>query len=76
MNFLFPLGISPGNRRKYPKIAEIVVDIPKPLKMYEVQMNLPDVQTDADKMMELTRLYDETQAQLDAAYETWEQLSE
>lgn len=54
------------------KIAELEAT----LKMYEVQMNLPDVQTDADKMMELTRLYDETQAQLDAAYETWEQLSE
>ena len=61
---------------KLEKIEMKIAELEATLKMYEVQMNLPDVQTDADKMMELTRLYDETQAQLDAAYETWEQLSE
>ena len=65
-----------GTALKLEKIEMKIAELEATLKMYEVQMNLPDVQTDADKMMELTRLYDETQAQLDAAYETWEQLSE
>ena len=65
-----------GTALKLEKIEMKIAELEATLKMYEVQMNLPDVQTDADKMMELTRLYDETQEQLDAAYETWEQLSE
>ena len=65
-----------GTALKLEKIEMKIAELEATLKMYEVQMNLPDVQTDADKMMELTRLYDETQAQLDAAYDTWEQLSE
>lgn len=65
-----------GTALKLEKIEMKIAELEATLKMYEVQMNLPDVQTDAGKMMELTRLYDETQAQLDAAYETWERLSE
>ena len=47
------------------KIAELEATI----KMYEVQMNMPQNQTDADAMMELTREYEAAQAQLDEAYE-------
>ena len=65
-----------GTALKMEKIEMKIAELEATLKMYEVQMNQPDVQTDADKMMELTRLYDETQKQLDAAYETWEHLSE
>lgn len=48
------------------KIAELEATI----KMYEVQMNMPQNQTDADAMMELTKEYEAAQAQLDEAYES------
>jgi ATP-binding cassette subfamily F protein 3 len=44
--------------------------------MYEFEMNQPQNQTDADKMLELTGLYDATKAKLDDAYEQWEKLNE
>ena len=53
-----------------------VAELEATIKMYEVQMNMPQNQTDADAMMELTKEYEVAQAQLDEAYEKWEALSE
>ena len=54
------------------KIAELEAT----LKMYDVQLNSPENQTDPDKLMELTKAYEDTQNKLDEAYERWEALSE
>ena len=54
------------------KIAELEAT----LKMYEVQMNQIENQTDADKMAELSQFYETTQQTLDEYYEKWEELSE
>ena len=58
------------------KCEEKIAELEATIKMYEVQMNMPQNQTDADAMMELTREYEAAQAQLDEAYEKWEALSE
>ena len=44
--------------------------------MYEVKMNMPENQTDAEAMMSLTADCEAAQAKLDAAYEEWESLAE
>ena len=54
------------------KIAELEAT----LKMYEVQMNQTENQTDADKMVELTQSYENTQQKLDEYYEKWEELAD
>ena len=54
------------------KISELEATV----KMYEFQLNQPENQTDPEKAMELTALYERTQAELEAAYEKWEELSE
>ena len=46
------------------------------IEMYEVQMNQSENQTNADRMVELTKAYEDTQQKLDAYYEKWEELSD
>lgn len=65
-----------GTALKVEKIEMKIAELEATLKMYDVEMNLPQNQTDPDKMMELTAAYEDTQSKLDEAYETWEQLSE
>lgn len=65
-----------GTALKLEKIEMKIAELEATLKMYDVEMNLPQNQTDPDKMMELTAAYEDTQAKLDEAYKTWEQLSE
>lgn len=65
-----------GTALKLEKIEMKIAELEATLKMYDVEMNLPQNQTDPDKMMELTAAYEDTQVKLDEAYETWEQLSE
>ena len=65
-----------GQAAKLEKIEMKIAELEATIKMYEVQMNMPQNQTDADAMMELTREYEAAQAQLDEAYEKWEALSE
>lgn len=65
-----------GAALKLEKIEMKIAELEATLKMYDVEMNLPQNQTDPDKMMELTAAYEDTQVKLDEAYETWEQLSE
>jgi ATP-binding cassette subfamily F protein 3 len=65
-----------GTTQKIEKIEMKIAELEATIKMYEFQMNQPENQTDADKMLELTKQYEEAQAKLDAAYEKWEALSE
>jgi ATP-binding cassette subfamily F protein 3 len=65
-----------ATNQKLDKVEMKIAELEATIKMYEFQMNQPENQTDSDKMMELTKLYGETQKQLDAAYEKWEALSE
>ena len=65
-----------GQAAKLEKIEMKIAELEATIKMYEVQMNMPQNQTDADAMMELTKEYEAAQAQLDEAYEKWEALSE
>lgn len=65
-----------GQAAKLEKIEMKIAELEATIKMYEVQMNMPQNQTDADAMMELTKEYEVAQAQLDEAYEKWEALSE
>lgn len=58
-----------GQAAKLEKIEMKIAELEATIKMYEVQMNMPQNQTDADAMMELTREYEAAQAQLDEAYE-------
>lgn len=54
------------------KIAELEATV----KMYEFQLNQPENQTNPDKALELTGLYETTKQKLDEAYDTWAELSE
>ena len=65
-----------GNAIKIEKVELKIAEMEATLKMYEVQMNQAENQTDPDKMLELTKAYEDTQKQLDAYYEKWEELSE
>ena len=65
-----------GNAIKIEKVELKIAEMEATLKMYEVQMNQAENQTDPDKMLELTNAYEDTQKQLDAYYEKWEELSE
>ncbi len=65
-----------GTAAKLEKIELKIAELEATLKMYEVQMNQPELQSDAAKMVELTAQYEEAQHALDAAYETWESQSE
>ena len=65
-----------GQAAKLEKIEMKIAELEATIKMYEVQMNMPQNQTDADAMMELTKEYEVAQAQLDEAYEKWEALAE
>lgn len=65
-----------GAAAKMDKVEMKIAELEATLKMYEVQMNQPDVQTDAAQMMELTREYEAAQKQLDEAYARWEELAE
>jgi len=65
-----------GTAAKIEKIEMKIAELEATLKMYEFEMNQPQNQTDADKMLELTGLYDATKDKLDDAYEQWEKLNE
>lgn len=65
-----------GTAQKLKKVELKIAELEATIKMYETQMNMPANQTNAEAMMELTAQYEETQHQLEAAYETWETLSE
>ncbi|MCH4187157.1 MAG: ABC-F family ATP-binding cassette domain-containing protein [Megasphaera sp.] len=65
-----------GTAQKLAKVELKIAELEATIKMYEVQMNMPANQSDADVMLDLTKQYEETQHQLDAAYEKWEELSE
>jgi ATP-binding cassette subfamily F protein 3 len=65
-----------GTAQKLNKVELKIAELEATIKMYDVQMNMPENQTDGDKMLELTNLYEQTQQELDKAYEKWETLSE
>lgn len=65
-----------GNAAKIEKVELKIAELEATLKMYEVQMNQVENQTEPDKMLELTNAYEDTQKQLDVYYEKWEELSE
>ena len=65
-----------GKEAKLEKIEVKIAELEATLKMYEVQMNQIENQTDADKMAELSQSYETTQQSLDEYYEKWEDLSE
>ncbi len=65
-----------GTALKLDKVEMKIAELEATLKMYDYQMNEPENQTDAAKMVELTQAYEETEKKLDEAYEKWEQLSE
>ena len=65
-----------GKEAKLEKIEMKIAELEATLKMYEVQMNQIENQTDADKMAELSQSYETTQQSLDEYYEKWEDLSE
>ena len=65
-----------GMAQKLDKVEMQIARLEATIKMYEFQMNQSDNQTDPDKMLELTELYEETQKQLDEAYDKWEALDE
>lgn len=68
--------MSYGQAQKLEKVELKIAELEATLKMYEVQMNDPSNQTDADAMTELTKEYEETQQKLDEAYAKWEELAE
>ena len=65
-----------GQEAKLQKLELKIAELEATLKMYEVKMNMPENQTDAEAMMSLTADYEAAQAKLDAAYEEWESLAE
>jgi ATP-binding cassette subfamily F protein 3 len=65
-----------GTTRQLEKIEMKISELEATAKMYEFQLNQPENQTDPERAMELTALYERTQAELEAAYEKWEELSE
>lgn len=65
-----------GTAQKLEKIELKIAELEATMKMYEVQMNMPENQTDAEQMMTLTKQYEDTKSVLDKAYQTWENLSE
>ena len=65
-----------GTAQKIEKIEMKIAELEATLKMYEYEMNEPQNQTDADKMLTLTAAYNGTKNKLDAAYEQWEALNE
>lgn len=65
-----------GKEGKLEKIELKIAELEATLKMYEVQMNRQENQTDAAKMTELTALYGETKKALDEAYDAWAALAE
>lgn len=65
-----------GTARKLEQIEMKIAELEATVKMYEFQLNQPENQTDPDKAMELTGLYECTQQKLDEAYDTWAELSE
>ena len=65
-----------GKAAKLEKIEMKIAELEATLKMYEVQMNQAENQTDADKMVELTQSYENTQQKLDEYYEKWEELAD
>lgn len=65
-----------GQEAKLQKLELKIAELEATVKMYEVKMNMPENQTDAEAMMSLTKEYEEAQAKLDAAYEEWEMLAE
>ena len=65
-----------GKAAKLEKIEMKIAELEATLKMYEVQMNQTENQTDADKMVELTQSYENTQQKLDEYYEKWEELAD
>ena len=65
-----------GTARKLEQIEMKIAELEATVKMYEFQLNQPENQTDPDKAMELTELYECTQQKLDEAYDTWAELSE
>ena len=54
------------------KIAELEATV----KMYEVQLSLPENMADSQKLMTLNEQYEKTVEALQQAYETWETLAE
>ena len=71
-----PKRETPVNTQKIDRIEMKIAELEATIKMYEFQMNQSENQTDPEKMIELTNLYEETQKQLDDAYEKWETLNE
>lgn len=65
-----------GQEAKLQKLELKIAELEATVKMYEVKMNMPENQTDAEAMMSLTTEYEEAQAKLDEAYEAWEELAE
>lgn len=65
-----------GQEAKLQKLELKIAELEATLKMYEVKMNMPENQTDAEAMMSLTAEYEGAQAKLDEAYEEWESLAE
>ena len=65
-----------GQAQKLEKVELKIAELEATLKMYEVQLNDPSNQADPDKLMALTKDYEETQAKLDDAYTKWEELAE
>ena len=65
-----------GQEAKLQKLELKIAELEATLKMYEVKMNMPENQTDAEAMMSLTAAYEAAQAELDDAYEKWETLAE
>lgn len=46
------------------------------LKMLEMEMNDPAIQADPEKSMEIAQAYSDKEAEIQAKYEKWEQLSD
>lgn len=65
-----------GTARKLEQIEMKIAELEATVKMYEFQLNQPENQTDPDKALELTGLYETTKQKLDEAYDTWAELSE
>ena len=65
-----------GTAKKLEKLELKIAELEATLKMYEFQLNQPENQTDPEKAVELTGLYEETQQKLDEAYDAWGELSE
>ena len=68
--------LSYGTARKLEQIEMKIAELEATVKMYEFQSNQPENQTDPDKALELTGLYETTKQKLDEAYDTWAELSE